>query len=198
QNTRFILLANYVSRIIDPIISRCAVFRFSPMPKSLMAERLRTIANNEGVQLKDDAVDLIYELSEGDMRRAINLLQVAAAVNKVLDANAVASAATTVRPADIVELFNTALMGDVAKARDKLRELMYVKGIAAVDLIKTFQRELVKIQLDDEVKAEIAELLADVDYRLIQGADEEIQMMYFLTRLSALGKKTKATPPRKK
>ncbi|MEM1597259.1 MAG: replication factor C small subunit [Pyrobaculum sp.] len=198
QNTRFILLANYVSRIIDPIISRCAVFRFSPMPKSLMAERLRAIAKNEGIQLRDDAVDLIYELSEGDMRRAINLLQVAAAVNKIVDANAVASAATAVRPADIVELFNTALMGDVAKARDRLRDLMYIKGVAAVDLIKAFQRELVKIQLDDEVKAEIAELLADVDYRLTQGADEEIQMMYFLTRLGALGKKAKAAPPRKK
>jgi replication factor C small subunit len=199
QNTRFILLANYVSRIIDPIISRCAVFRFSPLPRHLMAERLRHIAEREGVTLKEDTVDVIYELSEGDMRRAINLLQIAAATNKVVDGNAVAAAATAVRPSDIVELFNLALNGDYLKAREKLRELMYIKGVAGVDFIRAFQRELIRMSLDDEVKAEVAELLADVDYRLTQGADEEIQLAYLLARLGAIGKKARPTaPPPKK
>jgi len=197
QNTRFILLANYVSRIIDPIISRCAVFRFSPMPRHLMAERLREIARSEGVELKDDAIDLIYEISEGDMRKAINLLQVAAAVSKVVDANAVASAAAAVRPSDVLELFNLAMGGDLAKARDKLRELMYIKGVAGVDLIRVFQRELIRMQLDDDVKAEVAELLSEVDYRLTQGADEEIQLMYFLTKLGSIGKKIRAAPKKR-
>jgi len=197
QNTRFILLANYVSRIIDPIISRCAVFRFSPMPRHLMAERLREIARSEGVELKDDAIDLIYEISEGDMRKAINLLQVAAAVSKVVDANAVASAAAAVRPSDVLELFNLAMGGDLAKARDKLRELMYIKGVAGIDLIRVFQRELIRMQLDDDVKAEVAELLSEVDYRLTQGADEEIQLMYFLTKLGSIGKKIRVAPKKR-
>ncbi|AFA40517.1 DNA polymerase III, gamma/tau subunits [Pyrobaculum oguniense TE7] len=195
QNTRFILLANYVSRIIDPIISRCAVFRFSPMPRGLMAERLRHIAKSEGIELRDDAIDLIYEVSEGDMRKAINLLQVAAATSNVVDANAVASATTMIRPADVIELFNLALNGDVAKAREKLRELMYVKGIAGIDFIRAFQRELIRMPLDDEVKAEIAELLADVDYRLTQGSDEELQLLYLLSKLGAIGKRARQTPP---
>jgi replication factor C small subunit len=113
QNTRFILLANYVSRIIDPIISRCAVFRFSPLPRSLMAERLKYIAEREGITIKEDAIDVIYELSEGDMRKAINLLQVAATTSKVVDGNAVATAAAAVRPSDIVELFNLAFSGAI-------------------------------------------------------------------------------------
>jgi replication factor C small subunit len=199
QNTRFILLANYVSRIIDPIISRCAVFRFSPLPRNLMAERLKYIAEREGITIKEDAIDVIYELSEGDMRKAINLLQVAAATSKVVDGNAVAAAAAAVRPSDIVELFNLAFSGDYLKAREKLRELMYIKGIAGVDIIKAFQRELIRMSLDDEIKAEIAELLADVDYRLTQGADEEIQLAFLLARLGAIGKKTKPpAPPKKK
>jgi replication factor C small subunit len=200
QNTRFILLANYVSRIIDPIISRCAVFRFSPLPRNLMAERLKYIAEKEGITIKEDAIDVIYELSEGDMRKAINLLQVAAATSKVVDGNAVAAAAAAVRPSDIVELFNLAFSGDYLKAREKLRELMYIKGIAGVDIIKAFQRELIRMSLDDEVKAEVAELLADVDYRLTQGADEEIQLAYLLARLGAIGKKARPTapPPKKK
>ena len=198
QNTRFILLANYVSRIIDPIISRCAVFRFSPMPKNLMAERLRLIAKSEGVELRDDAIDIIYELSEGDMRKAINLLQVAAATNKVVDSNAVAAAAATIKPSDIIELFNLAIGGDVSKAREKLRELMYLKGVAGVDFIRAFQRELIRMALDDDVKAEIAELLADVDYRLTQGADEEIQLTYLLSRLGALGRRVRPSPAQQK
>jgi replication factor C small subunit len=199
QNTRFILLANYVSRIIDPIISRCAVFRFSPLPRNLMAERLKYIAEREGITIKEDAIDVIYELSEGDMRKAINLLQVAAATSKVVDGNAVAAAAAAVRPSDIVELFNLAFSGDYLKAREKLRELMYIKGIAGVDIIKAFQRELIRMSLDDEIKAEIAELLADVDYRLTQGADEEIQLAFLLARLGAIGKKAKPpAPPKKK
>jgi replication factor C small subunit len=200
QNTRFILLANYVSRIIDPIISRCAVFRFSPLPRNLMAERLRYIAEREGITIKEDGIDVIYELSEGDMRKAINLLQVAATTSKVVDGNAVATAAAAVRPSDIVELFNLAFSGDYLKAREKLRELMYIKGIAGVDIIKAFQRELIRMSLDDETKAEIAELLADVDYRLTQGADEEIQLAFLLAKLGAIGKKARSTapPPKKK
>ncbi|MEM0369624.1 MAG: replication factor C small subunit [Pyrobaculum sp.] len=191
QNTRFILLANYISRIIDPIISRCAVFRFSPLPRHLIAERLKTIAEKEGVVLTTDAIDLIYEFSEGDMRRAINILQVAAAANKKVTADVVASAASIVRPSEIVELFNLALSGEFVKARDKLRELMYLKGVAGVDFIRAFQRELIKMQIDDELKAEVAELLADVDYRLTQGADEEIQLTYFIAKLGALGRRLK-------
>jgi replication factor C small subunit len=198
QNARFVLLANYVSRIIDPIISRCAVFRFSPLPRKLMAERLRYIAKSEGVELKDDAIDLIYELSEGDMRRAINLLQVAAAASKIVDAGAVASAAAVIRPAEVAELLNLALAGDLIKARDKLRELMYLKGVAGADIIKMLLRELIKSQLDDDVKAEIAEVLADADYRLTQGADEEIQMTYLLARVGAIGRRVRQTHPLRK
>ncbi|MFN3804077.1 MAG: Replication factor C small subunit, partial [Pyrobaculum sp.] len=191
QNTRFILLANYVSRIIDPIVSRCAIFRFSPMPRNLMADRLREIAKREGIELKNDAIDVIYELSEGDMRKAINLLQIAAASSKIVDVNVVMSTAAVIKPTDVVELFNSALAGDVLKAREKLRELMYIKGVAGADLIKAFQRELVKIPLEDEIKAEIAEILADVDYRLTQGSDEEIQLMYLIARLGVVGKRAK-------
>ncbi|MEM4946624.1 MAG: replication factor C small subunit, partial [Thermosphaera sp.] len=74
-STRFILIANYPSKIIEPIQSRTAVFRFTPLKKEDVVERLRYICNNEKVVCRDDALTTIYELSEGDMRRAINILQ---------------------------------------------------------------------------------------------------------------------------
>ena len=87
---------------------------------------------------------------------------------------------------------STIMGGDLAKARDKLRELMYIKGVAGVDLIRVFQRELIRMQLDDDVKAEVAELLSEVDYRLTQGADEEIQLMYFLMVIALIEKKPRS------
>ncbi|MGC9118623.1 MAG: replication factor C small subunit, partial [Thermoproteus sp.] len=191
NTTRFILLANYVSRIIDPIISRCAVFRFPPMPKELMAKRLAYIAKQEGIALTEDGIDAIYEISQGDMRRAINLLQMAAAASRSVDKESVAAVASAARPSEILDVFNTALSGDVEKAREKLRDLMYMKGIAGVDFLRALQRELPRIQLDDETKVAVAELLSDVDYRLAEGSDEELQLTYMLVKLAAIGSKGK-------
>ena len=196
NTTRFILLANYVSRIIDPILSRCAVFRFPPMPKELMSDRLMYIAKREGIELTEDGIDAIYEISQGDMRRAINLLQMAAATTRRVDKESVAAVASAARPSEILDVFNTALSGDVEKAREKLRDLMFMKGIAGVDFLKSLQRELPRLQLDEESKIAVAELLADVDYRLAEGADEELQLTYMLVKLAAIGSKSKAAKKR--
>ncbi|MEM3326772.1 MAG: Replication factor C small subunit, partial [Thermoproteus sp.] len=197
NTTRFILLANYVSRIIDPILSRCAVFRFPPMPKELMAKRLAYIAKQEGVELTDDGVDAIYEISQGDMRRAINLLQMAAAAARIVNRESVAAVASAARPSEVLDVFNTALSGDVEKAREKLRDLMYIRGIAGVDFLKALQRELQRMQLDEDGKASRAELLADVDYRLAEGSDEELQLTYMLVKLASIGAKSKPAVKKK-
>ena len=81
--TRFILIANYPSKIIDPIQSRCAFFRFTPLRKEDVLSRLRYIAENEGVEYDEEALESIYEISEGDMRRAINILQAASYLGRV-------------------------------------------------------------------------------------------------------------------
>ncbi len=188
-NARFILLANYLSGIIEPIQSRCAVFRFSPLPREAVVERLRHIARSEGVKATDDALNTIYELSEGDLRRAINMLQAAAALSRNITPDDVIRAAGAIRPAEIVDMVNMALAGDVSKAREVMRRLMIEQGIAGIDIVKAYQRELPRHDLPEEVKAALAEALAEADYRMAQGSDEEIQLMYFLTRAALIGKK---------
>jgi replication factor C small subunit len=161
------------------------------MPKELMAKRLAYIAKQEGIALTEDGIDAIYEISQGDMRRAINLLQMAAAASRSVDKESVAAVASAARPSEILDVFNTALSGDVEKAREKLRDLMYMKGIAGVDFLRALQRELPRIQLDDETKVAVAELLSDVDYSLAEGSDEELQLTYMLVKLAAIGSKGK-------
>ncbi|MEM4812561.1 MAG: replication factor C small subunit, partial [Sulfolobales archaeon] len=81
--TRFILIANYPSKIIEPIQSRCAVFRFIPLRKEDVVKRLRWICMNEGIKCDEEALEVIHDISEGDMRKSINILQASASIGDV-------------------------------------------------------------------------------------------------------------------
>ena len=125
------------------------------------------------------------------MRKAINILQMASALSKNVTVEVVQRVGGIISPKDIIELVDLALSGDVIRARERLRELMIMRGIAGVDIIKAISRELVKLPLPDQAKAELAEALADTDYRLVQGGDEEVQLTYLLVRLADIGSRYK-------
>jgi replication factor C small subunit len=191
SSVRFILLANYLSGIIEPIQSRCALFRFAPLPRDAVIARLREIASREGVKVTEEALEAIWEISQGDMRKAINTLQAAAATAKEITPDVVYKTVGYIEPREIIELVNTAFSGDFVKARDKLRALMYERGASGVEILRAIQRRILSgdIQVPDEAKVEIAEAAADIDYRLTEGSDEEIQLSAFLARLMLIGKK---------
>ncbi len=190
-NARFILIANYVSRIIDPIQSRCAMFRFSPLPRDAVFSRLREIASSEGVEITDDGLEAIWEISQGDMRKAINILQAASALSKKVTAEVVYRTVGYIEPREVIDIVAAAFTGNILKAREKLRQAMYEYGISGKDVLRIVQREIIKgtIEMPDEAKSELFELAADIDYRLTEGADEEVQLMAFLSRLMLIGKK---------
>ncbi len=73
--TRFCLICNYVTRIIDPLASRCSKFRFKMLDQGNAKKRLEEIAENENVRLDNGAVDTLIRCSEGDLRKAITFLQ---------------------------------------------------------------------------------------------------------------------------
>ena len=134
-NTRFILIANYPSKIIDPIQSRCAFFRFQPLKKEDVVARLKYIAENEGVDYDYEALETIYEISEGDMRKAINILQAAAAIGKVT-VDAVYKVVGMAKPKEVRQMLQLALKGDFNAARNLMRKLMIEYGLSGEDLIK--------------------------------------------------------------
>ncbi len=191
--TRFILIANYPSKIIEPIQSRCAVFRFTPLSKEDVISRLKWICNQEGVKCEDDALEVIYEISEGDMRKSINILQSSAALGVVNVAN-VYKVVGLAHPKEVREMIKTALAGNFLKARDLLRELMLNYGLSGVDIIKQIHREIFSTEIDlpEHVKVELADYVGEVQYRLVEGADDEIQLSALLARLALVGKTLKA------
>ncbi len=192
--TRFILIANYPSKIIEPIQSRCAVFRFTPLKKEDVVSRLKWIADQENVEYDLDALEAIYDLSEGDMRKAINILQAAAALGKVT-VEAVYKVVGLAHPREIKQMINLALAGNFTEAREKLRELMINYGLSGVDVIKQVHREIFSqdIKIPEEYRILIADLAGEIQFRLVEGADDEIQLNAFLARLAFIGKKLKAT-----
>ncbi|MCS7127779.1 MAG: replication factor C small subunit [Sulfolobales archaeon] len=193
-NTRFILIANYPSKIIEPIQSRCAVFRFTSLSKDDVVSRLKWIAEKEGVELEDEALEVIYELSEGDMRRAINVLQASSALGKVT-VESVYRVVGLAHPREVREMVKSALAGDFTGARGKLRELMINYGLSGLDVIKQVHREIfgAELKLPEELKVLIADYAGEIQYRLTEGSDDEIQLNAFLAKLALLGRKFKVS-----
>lgn len=193
RNTRFILIANYVSKIIEPIQSRCAVFRFQPLPKGAAIERLKWIASQEGITVDDEALEVIWEESQGDLRKAINTLQAASAIAKSVTAEVVYEALGKVKPREVEEMVKSALAGDLVTAREKLRVLLYSYGLSGIDIVRFIHRDIFSTRksakLDTVMLAELIALVAEANYRIVEGSDDEIQLMALLSKLALLSQR---------
>jgi len=187
ETCRFILIANYSGRIIEPIQSRCAPFRFTYLPREEQDKYLRYIAEQENVQLLDDGLDAIYEVCGGDLRRAINTLQAAASLGKPITAEIVYSVVGHAHPADVREMIKIAMNGDFIKAREKLREMIFRYGVAATDIVRQIHTEIFRLDVPEPWKIKLADLVGEIDFRINQGADEEVQLSALLARLVEAG-----------
>jgi replication factor C small subunit len=184
SNTRFILSCNYSSQIIDPIQSRCTVFRFSPLSDDAVEARIREIAETEGVEVTDDGVDALVYAADGDMRAAINALQATTGMRDVVDEDAVFAMTSTARPEEVHEMVQTALDGDFTAARAQLDELLTEKGMAGGDVIDQLHRGVWEFELEDERAVRLLDRVGEADYRITEGANERIQLEALLASLA--------------
>lgn len=189
KSCRFILSCNYVSRIIEPIQSRCALFRFKPVPKEAMRKRLLEICEKEDVKITDDGLEVILYISAGDFRKAINILQAAAAVGELIDAEKIYQVSATAQPKEISEIIETALNGNFLEAREKLSRLMIEYGMSGEDVISQFFREILSSNINEKLKVVLIDKLGEIDFRLTEGANERIQLDAFLAYVSTVAKK---------
>jgi len=183
-NTRFILSCNYSSQIIDPIQSRCAIFRFGPLSEEAVADFVRRIASDEGIEITDDAVDALAYVADGDMRRAINALQAAAVVEGRVEEEDVYAITATARPEEIETMIQEAIDGDFAASRATLDELLTERGIAGGDVIDQVHRSVWEFDLDDEAAVRVLDRLGEADYRIAEGANERVQLEALLASLA--------------
>lgn len=186
RTTRFIIICNYLSQLIEPIQSRCVIFRFTRLPREEVVNHLSDICRQEGIEFDVKALSRIYDSTSGDLRHSINILQSAAINNKITSEKVELSIGLSGR-AKAGEVIKLALAGKFNEARVMLLELTQVFGMSEKDFLKYAAQEAFSMKLSDPGK--FAELMAEYDYRLSVGAHPDIQLTAFLAQVSMLSKK---------
>lgn len=186
---RFILSCNYSSKIIEPIQSRCALFRFRPLSDEDIRKRIEYIAAQERLKLTESGIRAILYVSEGDLRRAINALQSAASISEEIDEDKVFKVVARARPKDIRKIIELAIQGDFLKARELLRGLILNYGMSGEDVVAQFHREVFTLDISEKDKIRLLEIIAEYDFRILEGANELIQLEALLAQFMLIGKK---------
>jgi len=180
ENCRFILSANYSSKIIEPIQSRCAIFRFKPLMLEDIKKVVKKIAREEKLKINDDVVELIYNVSEGDLRRVENILQSCATISNEINEKLVNEISLTANPKEIKEIIELALNKEFLKSRTKLLDLMLKNGFSGLDIIKQIQKEILNLKVEDNKKLELIDKCGEIEFRLVEGSDDFVQLESFL------------------
>jgi replication factor C small subunit len=174
---RFILSCNYSSKVIEPIQSRCAVFRFRPLDDSNVKAEVESIAESEGITLEDDASDAIVHVALGDLRKAITALQVAASLNPHVTRQMVYETTATAPPEELHGYLLCCKKDGFHPARRRLSKLLDQFGLAGTDMVNQLHRELYSADfLTEQQKLEVTEVMAEIDFRLVEGGGEMLQL----------------------
>lgn len=194
-NTRFCIICNYISKIIDPLASRCVKFRFSTIGAESQKERLSLICQNEGINIEGDAVlNALIDVSEGDLRRSINTLQTCSSFVKgeadsVLKCNDIERISGVV-PEKVVAGIYTGIRQ--SKGYSDIQDLSlnlildgYDVSQLVIKMMEYFNKQP-ENQVSDLQKAKISEIVAETDFKMIQGGDEELNLLHTLSTISTI------------
>ncbi|MBI2111282.1 MAG: Replication factor C small subunit, partial [Nitrosarchaeum sp.] len=137
---------------------------------------LKNIAKNEKLKIEDKAMDLIYEVSSGDARKAENILQGCAVIGSKIDEKIVYEIASAAEPKEIIEVLKLSVLGNFIKARDLLLETMLKHGLSGLDVIKQIQKEILNLDVDGKKKIVMVEKCGEIEFRMVEGSDEFVQL----------------------
>jgi replication factor C small subunit len=182
---RFILIANNLSKIIEPIQSRCVVFKFTRISNKEISSQLKFIAQKEKIKADEKGLETISDYADGDIRHAINILQAAASMGSI-DVSSVKSVIGLTKTKDVQDVLKLALAGKISDAREKMIELIKVYGMSESDFLK-YINQAVFASKTSNIEG-ILEIIAKYDYRILVGANPEIQLSALLAEITKFGK----------
>ena len=185
KSCRFILIGNYISNIIEPIQSRCAIFNFTRINEKELVKQLELICKNENIKFEEQGLEEISEITNGDLRSAINLLQSCASLGDINMKNIQKASGHSFK-SKIEEILELSLDNDFNSARIKMSELTNIYGLSEKDFLK-YMNEAINKNKYKEMK-ELIEILAKYDYRIITGSNPDIQLTALLAEISNLRK----------
>jgi replication factor C small subunit len=194
SNCRFILSCNYSSKIIEPIQSRCAVYRFRRLSDEAIGKRLEYIAKDQDLTISEDGYEALMYVAQGDMRKAVNSLQAAAFIDpeKAISRETIYRTTATASPEDIKRLIETALLGNFRAARKELNRMLYEEGLSGEDIVGQIyrvisemdNRTVLDLGLSERRIVELIDIIGEIDFRLTEGASEKIQLEALLAHFA--------------
>ena len=189
QTCRFILSCNYSSKIIDPIQSRCAVFRFRPVSNAEIQKVVDRIAAEENLDMGEGAVESLIYIARGDVRRAVNTLQTAASLGEQITPDTIAKVSGSANEDEITDILKSAMMGKFNDACNKLDNVMITYGLSGQDIIRQIHAEISKLGLPIESKVKLIDKTGEIEFRIIEGSNEKIQLEALLAYFALVGEK---------
>jgi|SRR3989338_975217 len=184
QTTRFVLSNNYSSKIIDPIQSRCTVFRFKPLPKDAVYTLIIELAAKENLDINDEAKEALFVISKGDCRRIENIMQSCSSLSKNITKEMVYSMASFARPENIKKILEQALEGKFIESRELLLDTMLQYGMSGIDIIKQIQQEIWNLPISEKAKVHCIDRCGEIEFRMTEGSDEYLQLEALLAYIS--------------
>ena len=188
RTCRFVMSCNFSSKIIEPIQSRCAVFRFRPLKAEDVERYLKFVAVKEELNIDKEAYESLTYLAQGDLRRAINGLQMAAAAKVDITPDVVYQAVAAARPEEVKDALEMSLNNNFAGARERLDTLQITYGLAGEDVLRQMHRTVRDLEVPDTIKVQMIEKLAEADFRLSEGANARIQIEAVIANFAVLGR----------
>lgn len=187
---RFILACNEISKLIDPIQSRCVIFKFKPLKKENLIELSEKIAKNENLNINKNTIEVLVKSTKGDLRKLVNTLQAASSVSKEITIEILDEILDYVEPTEVIELVNYASEGDFFKARDIMIKLRTIRGLTSLEILKEIYKNIISNEkLDPKIKVKFVDRIATVEFRIVEGSDEELQLEALLAMMSLLNQK---------
>jgi replication factor C small subunit len=186
--TRFIFSANYASKIIEPIQSRCVVLRFKLLNEEEVKKYISRIAKGENLEIDDKAMEALVYVSEGDLRKLTNTIQSAAVLDRKVTDKTIYDLSSRARPREVAAMLRSAATGDYLKARLELNTLMFSYGMSGEDILMQCYREALDMEIADEQKLQLVKSIGECNFRIVEGANERIQLEAMLASIALTGK----------
>ncbi|KAK8970962.1 hypothetical protein KSP40_PGU009617 [Platanthera guangdongensis] len=176
KSTRFALICNHVNKIIPALQSRCTRFRFAPLDAANVKERLQYVISAEGLDVDASGLAALVRLSNGDMRKALNILQSTQMASQHVTEEAVYLCTGNPLPKDIEQIAYWLLNEPFTASYKYISGVKMRKGLALVDITREVTMFVFKIQMPSDIRIKLINDLADIEYRLSFGCNDKLQL----------------------
>jgi replication factor C small subunit len=189
KTCRFVLSCNYSSKIIDPIQSRCVMFKFRPLEQKDVLSIIETISKKESLNIDEKAKAALYAASSGDCRKLENILQSCASLDKNITEELIFSLASMAKPKEVKEFLDLALQSKFIDAKNKMLDTMLHYGLSGLDIIRQIEREIWNLDVNNKTKVKLIDKCAEIEFRLVEGSDEFLQLEALLAQFTIVNSK---------